>query len=744
MTLPHGVPFSLIYSWGVLMFFKAMLRQIIAAILLLAVISFSVPLNVYASSWDPYLQYIPSYTPVVKSHLRAAWISTVVNLDWPTAKTRAITDDAQRIQKTKEELIRLLDKAVATNMNAVFLQVRGASDALYQSELVPWSRYLTGTYGKAPGFDPLQFAIDEAHKRNLELHAWFNPYRVSMDISEATKASLNISKSVYKEHPDWIKIANNRFVVDPGIPAARQWVEACVMEVVNKYDVDGIHFDDYFYYEAATNEMGDDTTFQSYNYGQFTSKADWRRNNTYLLIKELSSKISSAKSWVKFGVSPSSIWRNKKDDPAGSNTYSSYTNYDKCYADTKKWVDEELIDYICPQIYFTYANPAAPYGELVNWWSNTVKNKNVHLYIGQALYRINEGNSTNDKDFSIDNGVPEMTRQIKHNITNAEVKGSVMFRINHLFETPMQPVVSILQNDLWSTKALVPVMPWKDAIAPISPQKGTIRTVSNGTELTWSDNDISTTYFAIYRYSNSEVLNINSDESARKLITTVRKTSNGLQQFIDTSRSSPNGVVYVVTSLDRLHNESTPLKISYTSKYFNDVGQNVAWAIDPIDKLYENNIISGDAKGSFLPTSNTIRGDFILMLMKTLKLESAFNDNFTDVPTASYYYNAIGTAKSIGITGGTGLNLFEPKRNISRQDMMVQVYKALKIVGLPLETADMSDLNKYSDATLISNYAKEAIASLTKNGYVSGNGTKINPKGLTTRAEIAAILSKLV
>jgi len=726
------------------LFKKGKLRLLTVAILLLAVISFSVPLNVLASAWDPYLQYLPNYTPVTKSHLRATWISTVVNLDWPTAKTKTIVNDAERIQKTKEELIRLLDKAVATNMNAVFLQIRGASDALYKSELVPWSRYLTGTFGKDPGFDPLKFAIDEAHKRNLELHAWFNPYRVSMDTSDSTKASLNISKSVYQQHPDWIKVANNRFVVDPGIPAARQWVEACVMEVVNNYDIDGVHFDDYFYYEAVTNEMGDDTTYQKYNNGQFVSKADWRRNNTYLLIKELSAKISAAKSWVKFGVSPSSIWRNKKDDPAGSNTNSSYTNYDKCYADTKKWVDEELIDYICPQIYFTYANPAAPYGELVNWWSNTVKGKNVHLYIGQALYRINEGSTTYDKDFSIENGVPEMTRQLKQNITNPNVKGSVMFRINNLFESPMQPVVSALQNDLWSTKVLVPVMPWKGGRAPTVAQNGSITSVSNGTKLTWSDTDSVTSYYVIYRYSNSEVININSDESARKLVATVRKVSSGTQQFIDTSRTDLSGVVYVVTALDRLHNESAALKISYKSKYFNDVGQNVAWAIDHIDKLYENNIISGDGKGNFLPYNNTIRGDFMLMLMRTLKLTSAFDGNFSDVPENSYYYNAIGTAKALGITSGTGPNSFEPKSNISRQDMMVQVYKALKLSGVPLEVADVSELDKYSDAMQISVYAREAIANLTKNGYVSGSGLKINPKGLTTRAEIAAILAKLV
>lgn len=726
------------------MYNRIYFRIAAAAMLLFTLLNISVPLDVIAAAWDPYAQYIPSYTPIAKRHLRGAWISTVVNLDWPSSAAKSISDPTLRVQKSKDELIRLLDKAAAQNMNAVFLQVRSASDALYKSDLVPWSRYLTGTFGKDPSFDPLQFAIDEAHKRNLELHAWFNPYRVSMDTSDATKASLNIPKSVYYEHPDWIKTAANRFVVDPGIPEARKWVEDCVMEVVNKYDIDGVHFDDYFYYENYANEMGDDTTFQKYNNGQFTKKADWRRNNTYLLVKELSAKISAAKKWVKFGISPSAIWRNKKDDPAGSNTYSSYTNYDACYADTKKWVDEELIDYICPQIYFTYANTLAPYGELVTWWSSVVNGKNVQLYVGQALYRINEGNSTNDKDFSVDNGVPEITRQIKQNTTQPDVSGSVMFRMNHFFQTPMQAVASAIKNDLWSTKALVPVMPWKGGKAPAIPSNGYVGAYINGTLVTWHDSDPTTKYYAIYRYSSSETVNISSKVSAQKLIATVRKTSSGLQQFTDIARTSPNGVVYVVTALDRLHNESAGLKIAYKSKYFNDVGQNISWAIDPIDLLYEKNIISGDGKGNFLPSNNTIRGDFMLMLVKTLDIQADFNTNFTDVPKSSYYFNAIGVCKALGITTGTGNNLFLPKSYISRQDMMVQVYKAMKVSGKTFIEADSTELNKFNDAEIVSGYAKQAVATLVKNGYVSGSNNQISPRSLTTRAEIAAILSKLL
>jgi hypothetical protein len=438
--------------------------------------------------------------------------------------------------------------------------------------------------------------------------------------------------------------------------------------------------------------MGDDSTYQKYNNGQFSNKADWRRNNTYLLVKELSAKIRAAKPWVKFGISPSAIWRNKKDDPAGSNTNSSYTNYDKCYADTKKWVDQELIDYICPQIYFTYANPAAPFGELLTWWSNAVNGKKVHLYIGQALYRINEGSSTSDKDFSVDNGIPEMTRQLKNIAVNTGVKGSGMFRAQYMFSTAIAPVANVIENDLWSTKVLVPVMPWKGGKSPAVPQVGLVSYSGSGIKLTWNDIDSNTCYYAIYRYSNNESININSDDSARKLIATFRRSTAGQQQYIDSSRTDPNGVVYVVTALDRLHNQSLPLKISYRSKYFSDVGQNVPWAIDYIDKLYENNIITGDGKGHFMPLTNTTRGDFMLMMIKALKLNTEFEGNFSDVPQDSYYFNSIGIAKALCITTGTGNDKFEPQNHISRQDMMVLVYRALKIANYPLTAADGSEM----------------------------------------------------
>ncbi|MEA9444520.1 family 10 glycosylhydrolase [Candidatus Fukatsuia symbiotica] len=333
-----------------------------------------------------------------KRNLRGAWISTVINLDWPSKESSAITDETARVHAQKNELIRILNEAVSMRMNAVFFQVKPCSDAFYQSTLLPWSTYLTGTLGKDPGYDPLQFAIDEAHRRNLELHAWFNPYRISMNTTQSTIDALNnvpagSPASVYKDHPDWVKTAANRFVLDPGMPEARAWVIQGVMEVAEKYDIDGVHFDDYFYYETDASTLDDDATFSLHG-GGFSNKGDWRRNNTLLLITELSTKLRSTQPQIKFGISPAGVWRNKTNDPAGSDTSAGSPNYDNQYADTRLWVLNELIDYIAPQVYWPFTRQAARFGVITQWWADTVRGKNVHLYIGEALYKVGVPSTT--------------------------------------------------------------------------------------------------------------------------------------------------------------------------------------------------------------------------------------------------------------------------------------------------------------------------------------------------------------
>ncbi|WP_091541230.1 family 10 glycosylhydrolase [Alkaliphilus peptidifermentans] len=722
---------------------NALVRIISIFIVFILMVSAS-PINIFAAAkpWDQYTQYLPGQTPIAKRHLRAAWISTVINLDWPSLEARSIENDEERIQRSKDELIEILDRSVEMNMNAVFFQVSPEGDALYKSNIVNWSRYLTGTFGKDPGFDPLAFAIEEAHKRNLELHAWFNPYRVSMYTNEAIVESLNIEKSVFKEHPEWIRTARSRFVVDPGIPDARDWVVGRVMEVVNNYDIDGIHFDDYFYYESYEGELDDKETFRKYNSSQYSNIGDWRRNNTYVLIKELSQKIQITKPWVKFGISPAGVWGNKKDGHTdGSNTNSSLTNYDQSFADTKRWVEEELIDYISPQIYFTFANSRVPYGEISDWWADVVKERNVHLYIGQALYKINDNN---DQYFQGNDAVDEFDRQLKFNIMKPEIMGSIMFRFKNFNDAGKQQVVNGMKKNLWATKALVPVMPWKGGQAPDNPTQGKVDSTNQGIKLSWLDNDPNTTYYAVYRMNKGEKIDISSDGSGAYLIGTVRKEQNGLQEFIDKGTIDANKVIYAVTALDRLHNESRELIISTNqSKYFYDVGNQYSWAIDAIDSSYERGIVYGDGKGLFNPGKNTTRGDFILMVVRALELKAEFQDNFSDVPKGVYYYDAIGTARTLGIAKGDGAT-FNPNGNITREDMMVIMARTLEILDIELEEAGEESLDMYNDASLISDYARQAVASLTKSGLIQGSGDGVKPKHQATRAEIVVVLHRLL
>lgn len=387
--------------------------------------------------------------------MRATWVSSVINLDWPSASSLAIKNDAERIKRQKEELVSILDDIVAMNMNTVIFQVVPCADALYASDLLPWSKYLTGTLGKNPGFDPLAWAVEQAHARNIELHAWVNPYRISMNTRDATIEELNNSSpdsapSIYRTHPEWTRVAYNRFVLDPGIPEVQAWVTGIVEEIVTRYDVDGIQFDDYFYYESANSPLDDDATWKKYGL-DFTSKGDWRRNNTYSLVDTCHRRIKAIKSGVSFGVSPAGVWRNKADDPLGSETQAGAPNYDSAYADTRKWVIDGIIDYIAPQVYWPCARKVARYDVITRWWADTVRGTGTILYIGVALYKVGTPSKT-EPDWTIEGGVPEITRQLDLNDSLTDVGGCMLFRHMFLREPQTQQVVEYLK-ERWATTA---------------------------------------------------------------------------------------------------------------------------------------------------------------------------------------------------------------------------------------------------------------------------------------------------
>lgn len=347
--------------------------------------------------------------------LRAVWIATVANIDWPSRSGLPVPEQ-------KQELLHLFDKLQAMRFNAVFLQVRPCGDAFYPSRLAPWSAYLTGTQGKDPGYDPLAFMVAEAHRRKLQFHAWFNPYRVSMGDRPGDLARGHPAR----EHPDWVVTYGGKLYYNPGIPAVRELLVSTIVEVARRYDIDGVHFDDYFYpYPVAGQSFPDTVAFEKYGATRFTHVGDWRRDNVNRLVSELKSKIRAIKPAIQFGISPFGVWRNKGVDPTGSDTRASVTTYDDLYADTRTWIKKNWIDYIIPQIYWQIGFGAAAYEKLVPWWADEVAGTGVHLFIGHAIYKIDEWGKAD-----------ELPNQLILNRRYHGVRGSVFFRAKHLLENP--------------------------------------------------------------------------------------------------------------------------------------------------------------------------------------------------------------------------------------------------------------------------------------------------------------------
>lgn len=347
------------------------------------------------------------------TEMRAAWISTVYNIDWPSDSSKG------NPEMQKRQYIELLDKLKQAGINTAIVQVRPESDALYRSKTNPWSRFLTSSQGKDPGYDPLAFIIQESHKRGIDVHAWFNPYRASI-YADKSKSAANNPLNL---HPDWTIKHNNKWYYDPGNPEVNKYIVDTVAEVVSNYDVDGIHFDDYFYPGA---DFPDEATFKKYGSG---NKDNWRRSNINNMIKSVRDKVHSIKPDVSFGVSPAGIWRNSYNDPNGSNT-SGGESYNKQYADTRYWIKNGLVDYVVPQVYWRIGHPKADYATLVKWWSDQVKGTGVDLYIGQGIYKHGQS------EYGGENVAREIKKQIEINRKYPEIKGSMYFSAKDIINQP--------------------------------------------------------------------------------------------------------------------------------------------------------------------------------------------------------------------------------------------------------------------------------------------------------------------
>ncbi|WP_421506311.1 glycoside hydrolase family 10 protein [Erwinia rhapontici] len=400
-------------------------------------------------------QPLPTRPEPAKEPMRGVWLATVSRLDWPPIASVNVSSASLRISLQQKALTDKLDKLKSLGINTVFFQVKPDGTALWSSKILPWSDMLTGNIGEDPGYDPLQFMLDEAHKRGMKVHAWLNPYRVSVNTQSSTVTELNRTlsqqpASVYVLHRDWIRTSGDRFVLDPGIPEVRDWITSIVAEVVAHYPVDGVQFDDYFYTESPGSALNDSQTFRQYGQG-FSSKADWRRHNTQQLIEQVSRTIKQLKPDVEFGVSPAGVWRNLSHDPAGSDTRGAAA-YDESFADTRRWVQQGLLDYIAPQVYWPFARQAARYDVLAKWWAEVVKPTSTRLYIGIALYKVGEP-SKNEPDWTVQGGVPELKKQLDLNESLPNIDGTILFRENYLNQPQTQDAVNYLKSRWGNTAA---------------------------------------------------------------------------------------------------------------------------------------------------------------------------------------------------------------------------------------------------------------------------------------------------
>jgi len=463
---------------------------------------------------------------------RAVWVATVDNIDWPS-------EPGLSTMEQMDEIFSILDLHKKNGINAIILQIRPTADALYLSPLEPWSVYLTGEQGKAPDpfYDPLETWITEAHKRGMELHAWLNPYRIKLEPEDSL-----VEEHLYTQHPDWGWTYGTRDYFEPGKPKVREFVCSVVVDIVRRYDVDAIHFDDYFYpYRVPDQEIPDSAAFKEYGGTFFPEhKDDWRRQNVDTIIRMLSTAIKSEKPWVKFGISPFGIWRNRTQDPAGSETGAGTTNYDDLYADVLKWQKEGLIDYLMPQLYWRDDHPVADFSTLAYWWNDFTYGRG--MYIGLAPYRISK-----ESEYKLWKKDKYLLHQIDLIRSMKGLDGYGFFSSKHFFRDDLQSLNKKLQKNYCSHPAIVPAMPWIDHEPPDAP----VNLRVEGTIIRWdvaeAENEMDRgRFFVVYHYGSQESRYLKRSDK-------IIAISGENQLSFDVSFSKG---VYRVSALDRINNES--------------------------------------------------------------------------------------------------------------------------------------------------------------------------------------------
>ena len=469
----------------------------------------------------------------LKREFRGAWIQAV--------NGQFIGMSTNEMQQTLTAQLDALQKA---GINAIIFQVRPEADALSMSYYEPWSRYLTGEQGVAPApyWDPLQWMIDECHRRGMELHAWINPYRAK------TKGTKELGlKHPYKSNPERFVHYDGMLIFNPALKENRDYICTIVTDIVRRYDVDGLHIDDYFYpYPVPGLEFDDELAFRADSRG-FTDKGDWRRDNVNLLVEQLHHTIRGVKPWVKFGISPFGIYRNQKSDPEGSAT-NGLQNYDDLYADILLWIDKGWVDYTIPQLYWEIGHKAADYETLVGWWAEHAAGR--PLYIGQDVMRTVKAA---DADYPSQH---QQARKMQLQRSYKSIGGSCQWPASAVAENA-GGYATALAEEFHQWLALQPRYPFIDKKAPKKVKKLDVIWTDEGPVLCWtaprSKNEMNRPVkYVVYRFAKGEKVDL---DDATRIVGFTQSTFLPL-----TYQDGHTKYSYVVTALDRLHNESKPRK----------------------------------------------------------------------------------------------------------------------------------------------------------------------------------------
>ncbi len=403
------------------------------------------------------------FKPVIqpKREFRGVWIATVVNIDWPHS-------GADTWARQQADYLRILDFYRRLNLNAVIVQIRTAGDAFYPSAYAPWSRFLTGKEGVPPKTeeDPLQWMIRQAHIRGFEFHAWLNPYRATFDENVEILAKTHD----FHTHPDWMFKYGKKYYYDPGIPEVQDHLVNIMKEVVRNYQVDALHFDDYFYPYRIQGEVIPDSLTYAARAMPGQALDDWRRSNIDSLVKKVHGMIQKEKEWVQFGISPFGVWKNNTTDPRGSDTQAGQTTYEDLYADPLKWMKEGYIDYLVPQVYWSMDLPVASHSKIVSWWAGITPLTN--LYIGNAAYKVRDNA---DKAWERKKELPKQLRLAR---TYENIQGNVFFSARSLLNKNMD-VVRHIKNKYYKYPALTPESPLRTGKSTLSPSPPILTKASN-------------------------------------------------------------------------------------------------------------------------------------------------------------------------------------------------------------------------------------------------------------------------